>query len=257
MGAVGSKCLQCGTDGHAFAQCPGAVCEDCGLVCVQSEDKSVNQRFVDEHKAAVHLKEKKIECPVKSSGGPCRKPDRRFKDWSAATAHVEMGGCGFGRQRAQEHIYQFVKHNSPEFLNRQIEYKPTQGQQRPENKAYACNLCNRTFNMLFSLTAHAQAVHSQTYRFNAERNMIKTEQNATNPPSHHLAPPVVTASPPFTNTGNVPANTAEPVEKNNNKVQPKEQNDDDSNTAFQYETEYNLQNRKFVKKVQIVEVVEI
>lgn len=104
--------------------------------------------------------------------------------------------------------------------------------------------------MLFSLTAHTQAAHSQTYRFNAERNMIKTEQNTTNPPSHHLAPPVVTASPPF-------ANTAEPVEKNNNKVQPKEQNDDDSNTAFQYETEYNLQNRKFVKKVQIVEIVEI
>ena len=134
MGISASKCIQCGVEGHAYAQCNGAVCSDCGLVVVKfPDDKAANQREIDKHRAEAHApKEKAIECPVKASGGPCRKGDsRRFGDWGAAVQHVEMGGCGFGREAARNHIYRFVNQNSPEFINRQIQYQP-----RPDGTRY-------------------------------------------------------------------------------------------------------------------------
>ena len=58
-----------------------------------------------------------IECPVKNFGDDCRS-NKRFFDWAAATQHVESGGCGFGQQKAKDHVYQFVKNTAPEFLNK-------------------------------------------------------------------------------------------------------------------------------------------
>ena len=131
---------------------------------------------------------------------------------------------------------------------------------RPD-KPYACNLCSRTFNYMYSLTSHAQAVHNKTYKFNAERNMIKTEQPSLAPvqPKAAAAPnsgPAAAAAPcsgPSAASASVPA--AAPaaaaaagglaaVEPNNNDVK--------------YETVHDpTTNKKYLRKVQVIEIVEI
>ena len=130
---------------------------------------------------------------------------------------------------------------------------------RPD-KPYACNLCSRTFNYMYSLTSHAQAVHNKTYKFNAERNMIKTEQpslapvqpTATAPPNSGPAgaagPSAASASVPAATPAAAAAAAAgagpAAVEPNNNDVK--------------YETVHDpTTNKKYLRKVQVIEIVEI
>ena len=123
---------------------------------------------------------------------------------------------------------------------------------RPD-KPYACNLCSRTFNYMYSLTSHAQAVHNKTYKFNAERNMIKTEQPSLAPvqPKAAAAPNSGPAAASASVPAAVPAAAAAAAAGGLAAVEP-------NNNDVKYETVHDpTTNKKYLRKVQVIEIVEI
>ena len=89
----------------------------------------------------------------------------RFRGPSGVAIHFEGGHCTAcrGQKNAESVVYQFVRNNMPNYINRAIcdandlnhlvnpSYVPPQ--------AYECKYCGRRFNKFASLTQHIEDSH--------------------------------------------------------------------------------------------------
>jgi len=153
MRILHKTCDRCGGHGHEKEGCPVVWCEVCGQ-CFSKGSLAANVNSRKMH-METH-KPRYISCPRKQFGGDCNST-KLFKTGACATAHVEAGGCGQGRERGQDEVYNFLRSTAPHLINKPLGYQEGYGQ-RPEY-AYKCNFCDRIFKMASSLTQHSDAVH--------------------------------------------------------------------------------------------------
>ena len=100
-------------------------------------------------------------CPRKTLGGSC---DSRklFRNAADATAHIENGGCGQGRARGRDEVYEFMKSQAPHLMNRLAIGYDSEGGSRPEYP-FKCQYCDKLFKLASSMTRHAADKHGNSF----------------------------------------------------------------------------------------------
>ena len=148
-----NNCYRCGSPDHYIADCPVVLCKECGKEFSYYDSLAANENSCKMH-MVVH-KPRNIGCPRKVLGGSCCSK-KQFRSAADATAHIENGGCGQGREKGKKEVYEFTKINASHLLNKAIGYEGGCGGGRPEYP-YKCGNCPRLFKKASSLTQHSDA----------------------------------------------------------------------------------------------------
>mmetsp|Transcript_114967 Transcript_114967/g.371698 ORF Transcript_114967/g.371698 Transcript_114967/m.371698 type:complete len:211 (+) Transcript_114967:87-719(+) len=150
----------------ACPDCDESECKDCNVsvcpTCERCFQTSANSSRGNQNNLQQHMKmhnDRSAQCPA------CG--EQRFRGATGVAIHFESGGCSAcrGQDNAEAALYQFVRSNMPNYLNRavcdvnDVTYLCDPSHVPPQ--AYQCRYCDRTFNKFGSLTQHIEDKHER------------------------------------------------------------------------------------------------